>query len=943
MGIHTGEPVVGEEGYHGLGLHRGARICSAGHGGQILLSNVTTGLVEDEAVDLVDLGAHRLKDIDRPERLAQVVYPGMPPAFPPLKTAEETPFEGREDVLAKKVASRFGWARPRRSRALVVLAAVLVAVAGGALLLTRGGGDDGSTLASLTEDSLGILSPDGSEAASVAVGTSPSAVAVGEGSIWVASADAETVSRIDPGDQRVTQTIPVGHSPQGVAVAGGFVWVSNGLDGTVSQIDPRIGGGKVIQEVRVGNQPTAVVADGDAVWVANSTDGTVSRIDAGTGKVGGPFKIGGGADAIAVGEGAVWVVSERSATVTSLDPKTGEALEQISVGQGPTAVAVGAGAVWVANTLDGTVSKLDPARGAVAATVPLGREPRGVAASKTAVWVSDESGRVARISPATASVSKVVVVGNRPSALAIDGDGLYVALRAAGPAHRGGVLRLVSQDLFDSFDPAIAYSGFSWVLQSNIYNGLVAFRRTGGSAGNQLVPDLAAAIPRPTAGGRTYTFRLRPGLRYSDGRPVLAGDVRHSIERNFSLKQSVAPQYLRAVIGVPACMRRLGAPCDLSRGIRTSDATGTITFRLTRPDPDLLYKLALPWAFVLPRTTPPRELDGGVPGTGPYKIARKSDDAIEFVRNPRFKEWSHAARPDGYPDRIEVRTGVKIGDQITTVDQGTADFSADSFDLPRKEKARLSTLRASQVHVSPSRATQFVFLNTERRPFDDVRVRRAVNLVVDRSVGLRSRIDGVETCQLLPPGFVGYRKYCPFPEPPDIAAARRLVRASGTTGAHVSLWSPGLPPASIHIAEVARALRTLGYRVSIRKFKGYEDYFETVMAPGAGAQAGWNGWIADYPAPSGFITPLVECGGESNLSHFCDREIDRLARRAAELATTDQQASSEQWARVDHRLTDAGAIVAFVNVVDFAFVSKRVRNFQAHPQWGVLLDQLWVR
>jgi YVTN family beta-propeller protein len=456
MGIHTGEPVVGDDGYHGLGLHRGARICSAGHGGQILLSGVTTGLVEDEDVEVVDLGAHRLKDMDRPERLSQVVYPGMPPTFPPLKTAEETPFEGQEDALAEKVASRFGWARPRRSRALAVVAVAVVVLAAAAFLLTRG--DDGTTLAELTEDSLGILSPDGAEAASVAVGTSPSAVAVGEGSIWVANADGETVSRIDPDDRRVTQTIPVGHSPQGVAVAGGFVWVSNGLDGTVSQIDPRIGGGKVVHEVRVGNQPTAMAADGDVVWVANSTDGTVSRIDAGTGKAGGPFKIGGGADAVAVGEGAVWVVSERTATVTSLDPKSGEALEQIPVGQGPTAVAVGAGSVWVANTLEGTVSKIDPARGVVAASVPVGREPRGLAAGKTAVWVSDESGRVARIDPAKADVTKIVRVGNRPSAIAVDGDGLYVALRAAGPAHRGGVLRLASEGLLDSVDPGLAYS-----------------------------------------------------------------------------------------------------------------------------------------------------------------------------------------------------------------------------------------------------------------------------------------------------------------------------------------------------------------------------------------------------------------------------------------------------------------------------------------------------
>src|SRR4051795_5070060 len=134
MGLHSGEPSLGEEGYHGLGLHRGARICSAAHGGQILLSNATRELIADDpldGIDLLDLGERRLKDVDRPERIAQVVYPGMPASFPPLKTVDaqpaDAPFEGREDALAAEVAARFGWARTRPRRGIAVGIAVLVA------------------------------------------------------------------------------------------------------------------------------------------------------------------------------------------------------------------------------------------------------------------------------------------------------------------------------------------------------------------------------------------------------------------------------------------------------------------------------------------------------------------------------------------------------------------------------------------------------------------------------------------------------------------------------------------------------------------------------------------------------------------------------------------------------------------------------------------------
>jgi len=104
MGIHTGEPLVGGERYVGMGVNRGARICAAGHGGQVLLSNTTRELVEDELPDdvrVLDLGEHELKDLNRPERIFQLEIDGLPSSFPPLRTAQASAFEGREGELAK--------------------------------------------------------------------------------------------------------------------------------------------------------------------------------------------------------------------------------------------------------------------------------------------------------------------------------------------------------------------------------------------------------------------------------------------------------------------------------------------------------------------------------------------------------------------------------------------------------------------------------------------------------------------------------------------------------------------------------------------------------------------------------------------------------------------------------------------------------------------------
>jgi peptide/nickel transport system substrate-binding protein len=935
MGIHTGEPVLGEDGYHGLGLHRGARICSAGHGGQVLLSNATRELLDD--VELLDLGERRLKDIDRAERLWQVVYPGMPASFPPLKTADETPFEGREEELAGKVVARFRGRR--RPIALIVAAVIALGVLAG-FLITRG--DDGDTVAHLTADSLGILSNGGRElVGTVPVGTSPSGVAVGEDAVWVTNSDSNSVSRIDPQSHDVKQTIAVGNSPSGVAVAGGFVWVANALDGTVSQIDPRAGGGKVLQAIPVGNQPTSMAAGDDMVWVANSADSTLTRIDATQGKAQPPVKLSGGADALAVGEGGVWVAGERSGTVTEIDPQTGRPLRPIGVGGGPTAVAAGAGAVWVANTLDGTVSKIDPERSSVVTTIPVGREPAGLAVGRNTVWVSDDSGRITDIDATKATVRKIVRVGNRPSAMAVDRDRLYVALRAAAPTHRGGVLRVaVSDSDVDSLDPALAYFFLTWSVLSDTNDGLVAFRRTGGSGGNQLVPDLATSIPRPAEGGKVWSFHLRRGIRYSDGRPVLAGDIRHAIERSFSIKDSPGPQYFKAIVGADACLKHPKAPCDLSDGVRASDSAGTITFRLTHADPDILYWLALPPAAAVPQDTPRHEMKSGVPATGPYKVGRVTKERVEFVPNRRFKEWSRAAKPDGYPGTIELLKIEKPAEQVAAVERGIADVAILVFRAGAKEAKRLETLRASQVHIAPTKSLEFVFLDTTRRPFDDPRVRKAVNLAVDRSY---ARVRGVLTCQVLPPGFVGYERYCPFPRRGDLGEARRLVRASGTRGAPVTVWTPGVLPPSRSVNTVIRAMRALGYRLRVRDLRGVPNYFKTLTQPGADPQAGWMGWVADYPAPGGYLSALIGCRSPTNYSRFCNRRIGADMRRAGRLATSDAQASRELWASIDRRLTDLGVIVPLTTFLDFTFVSQRLRNYQAHPQWSFLLDQMWVR
>jgi YVTN family beta-propeller protein len=410
MGLHTGEPRLGGERYVGLGVHKAARIAAAGHGGQVLLSRTTRELVEDElppGVTLRDLGERRLKDLDRPEHLSQLVIEGLPSEFARLKTLD---------------------VELRRKRRLMYLGSAVIGVLAAAVAipvfaLSQGG----SGSAAVSPNSVAVIDPGSNKVvASVAVGVRPSAVAFGEGSIWVANSDDRTLARIDPEKVSVQRYVPLQATPTGVAVGAGSVWVASGVAGSVTRVDPGtnlaattrgltrhstfgsvdVGEGSVwaafdnAEFFRIdpgtvhvsgsgfaGTGPAAIRVGGGSVWVANATDNTVSRILARTMTRLKPISVGRHPNGVAIGDGAVWVSDEGDQTVMRIDLGSGGETP-IPVGRGPTGIAFGAGAVWVANSDDGTISKIDTSQRRVVRSIPVGNRPYGVAIANGRVWVT---------------------------------------------------------------------------------------------------------------------------------------------------------------------------------------------------------------------------------------------------------------------------------------------------------------------------------------------------------------------------------------------------------------------------------------------------------------------------------------------------------------------------------------------------------------------------
>jgi YVTN family beta-propeller protein len=341
---------------------------------------------------------------------------------------------------------------------------------------------------------------------------------------------------------QIIDRIPVGDGPAGVTVGGGEVWVANELDGTVSEINPAAG--RQVASIRVGIGPDAITFGYGSVWVANVTSDTLSRIDAATGRVVAVISLGSAPTGIAADAGAVWVTSQQTGELLRIDPADNRSAQAIAIGQSPSGLAVGAGSIWVAGT-GGTVSRFVPRTDRVLA-IRVGGAPAGVAYSDGAVWVADTvNGSVSKITPAT-DKAQLVRVGDEPTDLAAAGDRIWATVLPSPASHRGGTLTVIAARSPDEgsappTDPAVAYYEWAWQMLSMTNDGLVGYRRITGLAGDELVPDLAAALPVPTDGGRTYTFRLRAGLRYSTGAPVRPEDFRRAIERVFTIDEHENP------------------------------------------------------------------------------------------------------------------------------------------------------------------------------------------------------------------------------------------------------------------------------------------------------------------------------------------------------------------------------------------------------------------
>ncbi len=529
--------------------------------------------------------------------------------------------------------------------------------------------------------------------------------------------------------------------------------------------------------------------------------------------------------------------------------------------------------------------------------------------------------------------------------------------QAAG--HKGGTFTILANSAFGVADPAQNYTLEEWQLLIDTHDGLVSFAKVGGVPGTKIVPDLATSIPTPTNGGKTYVFHIRHGIKFSNGQTLKPSDFVTTFERQFTVPGPTS--FYSGIVGASQCSTK---HCSLSQGVIADDSAYTLTINLTAPNPELMDQLSLPFAFAVPASTSPKLTGNNVPpGTGPYmwKSYNPNTQAV-LVRNPYFHVWSAQAQPAGYPNEIIEKYGLQVSDEVTQVQNGSANEVFDGDQIPSDQLSQLNSSKyAGQVHVNTLTADWYFALNTSRPPFNNLLARQAINYAADRAAYVK--IAGgpslaVPTCQILPPNFPAYAADCPYTAGtnhtkwtgPDIAKAKQLVQQSHTAGMKVVVDGTNDQVGKALVEQMVSDLNAIGYKATPQLLAASIQYPFVQNSSNAGKwNVGWSAWYQDYPAPSDFLNVLLGCGNihpnsdaSPNIAEFCNKTIQAQMDQAESMAATNPSGATALWTQVDHAVTGQAPWVDMYNPKQIDFLSKNVHGYSWNPQWYILIDRLWL-
>jgi len=501
--------------------------------------------------------------------------------------------------------------------------------------------------------------------------------------------------------------------------------------------------------------------------------------------------------------------------------------------------------------------------------------------------------------------------------------------RAGGQPHDGGTLRFSVMGAAPTLDPTATDNEISYLVMHAIFDTLVDFSPTGIG----LVPRLAARI-QISPDGLVYRFELRPDIVFSDGVPITAAHFKYSLERALA-PGSQFGQYLSDIVGASDVRRGAAKSCA---GITALDDR-VLEIRLETMNVALLEILTMPFATPQRREHVEQKADllrRDPDATGPFKL-ESWDEGTRIVlrRNPRYFDTTRA-----HLDAIELRENVPRDTQFQLFERGELD-TAENLAAPDLFYVLGAPAWQPYVYRVPTMNTFGSRMNVRVKPFNDRRVRQALNYALDKRHTARL-LSGTTTAAhgILPPAMLGYAPdLAPYPH--DVAKARALLAEAGYPDGFVAEYFTQSDEETEKVATSLQSdLAEVGVRLELRTSS--PAAFETAIARPDGPPFSYISWGADFPDPSNFLEPNFRGSphGEKNNSFYANPELDQLLEAARR--SPDPAARAALYRRAEHILYEDVPWIWDYHRVSTEVVQPYVQGYTPHPIWRRDYTSAWL-
>jgi len=495
-------------------------------------------------------------------------------------------------------------------------------------------------------------------------------------------------------------------------------------------------------------------------------------------------------------------------------------------------------------------------------------------------------------------------------------------LTVSAQTKQGGEMIVTYKDDVSTLDPAIGYDWQNWSIIKSIFSGLMDYA----PGTTELVPDLAESY-QISEDGLTYTFKLREGVKFHNGRELTSADIKYSIERTVNpATQSPGAGFFASIVGFDDVVA--GTTTDLV-GISTPDDR-TVVFQLSAPNATFLHVMAINFSFAVPREVVEEygpDFATHPVGTGGFKLVEWTlGQRLVLERNPDYFE-------EGLPylDKITFEVGQEPTVALLRLQNGEVDILGDGIPPAQFEEVMNDPANAGLIVEGGQLHTGYVTMNVNVAPFDDVLVRRAVNMAINKDrIVLLINNRAVPANQPLPPLMPGYdADYGGYAYDPEAAKAM-LAEAGFADGFDTVLYAMNTDPNPRIAQAIQQDLAAIGIRAELQSLAQ-----ATVIAAGGepeGAPMIWSGgmgWIADFPDPSNFYGPILGCGGAVqggwNWSWYCNEEIDAQAVEADAMVNADlKDARLDLWRSIFIAIMDDAPWAPIFNEQRFTMHSPNI-------------------